>query len=174
MFAFLLASCNFSCSMGDSKSKIKTKPVTSKDNSALNGAIIKNDIDLEAHDVKLKEAYLLDANRKLMDVNESAIGEKIYLVIKLDTGWVKVDGKSFVGASEKILTKAGRVVVSADDIFKSYETEGMDPVDAEVISLSAMITEADPGVNEFTVKFRVWDKKGKGEVEGKYKFKLKN
>ncbi len=169
----LIASCNFSCSTGDSKSKVKTKSVTSKDNTALNGAIIKNDIDLDATGVKLKEAYLMDADRNYLDKNEARIGEKIYLVIKLDTGWVKENGKSFVGASERIVTPAGRVVVSADDIFKDYEIEGLDPIDAEVISLSAMITQADSGVDEFSVQFRVWDKKGDGEVKGKYKFKLK-
>lgn len=172
MVSFLLSSCDFSCSVGD-KSKIKGKTVTSKDNSALNGAIIKNDIDLEATGVKLKEAYLMDANRNMIAENEARLGEKIYLVIKLDTGWVKENGKSFVGASERIVTSAGKVIVNADDIFKDYETEGLDPVDAKVISLSAMITQADSGVDNFTVQFRVWDKKGEGEVKGKYKFKLK-
>lgn len=91
----------------------------------------------------------------------------------MDTGWVKDNGKSFIGAGEKILTSSGRVVVSADDIFKDYESTGLDAKDAKVISLSAVITQANPGVDNFEVRFRVWDKKSTAEVKGKYYFSLK-
>ena len=173
ILATLLTSCDFKCSVGESKSGTKTKTVTSDDNNALNGAIIKNDIDLEVTGVKLKEAYLVDENNNLLTENIAGIGEKIYVVIKLDTGWVKENGKSFIGASERITTSAGRVVVNADDIYKDYETTGVDANDSKMISLSAVITEAGPDLNDFTVQFRVWDKKGSGEIQGKYKFRLK-
>ena len=166
-----LSSCNFTA--GDKKTGVTTKEVTSKDNTTLNGAIIKNNIDLDATGVKLKEAYLVDADYKPLAENKAAVGEKIYIVIKMDTGWVKENGKSFIGASERILTSAGRVVVSADDIFKDQEATGMDARDTKEISLSAVITEADPGLNNFEVQFRVWDKKSNGEVKGKYYFSLK-
>jgi len=172
MFAASLTSCDFKCSVGES-SGVKTKPVTSSDNTPLNGAIIKNDIELTATEVKLKEAYLVDADYKPLAENKVPVGEKIYLVIKLDTGWVKENGRSFIGASERIVTPQGRVVVSADDIFKEQELTGIDVEDTKDISLSAMITEADPGLNDFEVQFRVWDKKSKGEVKGKYSFSLK-
>jgi uncharacterized protein YprB with RNaseH-like and TPR domain len=170
-FCILVSSCDIT--VGDKKAGIKTKTVTSKDNTTLNGAIIKNDIDLEVTGVKLKEAYLMDANYKPLTENKAGVGEKIYLVIKMDTGWVKENGKSFIGASERILTKAGRVVVSADDIFKDQETTGLSAKDTKVIMLSAIITEADPGVEDFEVQFRVWDKRSNGEVKGKYYFSLK-
>jgi hypothetical protein len=173
MCSIIFCSCDFKCSVGDNKSGVKTKPVTSEDNTTLNGAIIKNDIDLDATGVKLKEAYLADADYKPLAENKAAIGEKIYLVIILDTGWVKEKGNSFIGASERILTSGGRVVVSADDIFKDRELTGLSARAAKEISLSAMITEADPGVNNFEVQFRVWDKRSMGEVKGKYKFSLK-
>jgi hypothetical protein len=168
-----LSSCDFKCSVGNDKSSLKTKTVTSSDNTTLNGAIIKNDIELEVKGVKLKEAFLVDADYNPLAENKTGIGEKIYLVIKLDTGWVKENGKSFIGASERILTSGGRVVVSADDIFKEKEQTGLDAVDSKEISLSALITQADPGINEFEVQFRVWDKKSEGEVKGKYRFSLK-
>jgi hypothetical protein len=172
LVTFIVAG-NFSCTPGNKKEGVKTKTVSSKDNTTLNGAIIKNDIDLDATGVKLKEAYLADAKYKPLAENKAGVGEKIYLVIKLDTGWVKENGKSFIGASERILTSSGRVVVSADDIFKDQEITGLDAANTEEISLSALITEADPGLNDFEVQFRVWDKKGAGEVKGKYYFSLK-
>lgn len=110
----------------------------------------------------------------MLTENITRIGEKIYVIIKLDTGWVKENGKSFIGASERISTSAGRVVVDAVDIFKDYELTGVDSDDAKFISLSAVIKEADPGLEKFVVSFRVWDKKGKGEIRGKYNFKIIN
>lgn len=173
MCSIIFCSCDFKCSVGDNKSGVKTKPVTSEDNTTLNGAIIKNDIELDVTAVKVKEAFLVDAGYKPLTENKAGIGEKIYLVIKMDTGWAKVNGKSFIGASERILTSAGRVVVSADDIFKEQELTGLAAKDTKVITLSAIITRADPGVNDFEVQFRVWDKRSMGEVKGKYKFSLK-
>ncbi|MBL7701427.1 MAG: hypothetical protein JNM14_04215 [Ferruginibacter sp.] len=165
-----LGACNFTA---NKKEEVKTKPVTSKDNTTLNGAVIKNDIDIDVTGVKLKSAYLVDADYNPLPENKARVGEKIYVVLKMDTGWVKENGKSFIGASERILTSAGRVVVSADDIFKDYELKGLDAKDAKVVSLSAVITQADPGVNNFEVQFRVWDKKSAAEVKGKYYFSLK-
>lgn len=167
-----LISCNFS--VGDKKAAVKTKTVTSKDNTTLNGATIKNNIEVDATGVKVKAVYLVDADYKPLAENKARVGEKIHIVIKMDTGWVKENGKSFIGASERILTSSGKVVVSADDIFKEQELKGLDAKDTEVISLSAIITQADPGVNNFEVQFKVWDKKGLGEVKGKYYFSLKS
>jgi hypothetical protein len=171
--AVSLTCCIFSCSSGGDKSGVKIKPVTSADKTTLTGATIKNDIDLEATGVKIKEVYLLDANRELLTENVTGIGEKIYVVIKTDTGWAKENGKSFIGASERISTKSGNVIVDAEDIFKDYEVSGISAVDASVISLSAVITQADTGVENFVVQFRVWDKKGKGDIKGKYKFRIR-
>ena len=167
----VLNSCTLT--VGDKKAELKTKTVTSEDNTTLNGAIIKNDIEVDATGVKVKEVYLVDAEYKPLTENKARVGEKIHIVIKMDTGWVKENGKSFIGASERILTSSGKVVVSADDIFKEQELTGLDPEDTKVISLSAIITQANPGVDNFEVQFRVWDKKGAGEVKGKYYFSLK-
>ena len=167
----VLNSCTFS--VGDKKAELKTKTVTSEDNTTLNGATIKNDIEVDATGVKVKEVYLVDAEYKPLTENKARVGEKIHIVIKMDTGWVKENGKSFIGASERILTSSGKVIVSADDIFKEQELTGLDPEDTKVISLSAIITQADPGIDNFEVQFRVWDKKGTGEVKGKYYFSLK-
>lgn len=167
----LIASCDMKCSVGGNK---EVKTVSSSDKSALNGATIKNDIEIEVTGVKLKEAYLVDAQNNLLTENKARVGEKIYLVIKVDTGWVKENGKSFLGASERISTSEGNVVVNADDIFKDYEITGVDLTDAQVITLSAVLTEVKSGLEDFVVQFRVWDKKGTGEIKGKYKFKIKN
>lgn len=173
ILAASLSSCEFNCSTGGNKSVVATKPVSSDDKSELNGAIIKNEIDVEASGVKISEVYLMDADNNYMDENVTRLNEKIYLVIKADTGWVKENDLSFIGASERISTSSGRVIVDAADIFKDYETTGLPADKAHLINLSALITEVDPGIENFVVQFKVWDKKGKGEVKGKYKFSIK-
>jgi hypothetical protein len=173
MLSALLSSCDFHCSVGENKTDIKTKPVTSNDNTPLNGAVIKNDIELEATGVKLRSAYLVDARENLLKENITGLNEKIYLVLKTDTGWVKENNLSFLGAAERISTNEGNVLVDAADIFKDYETAGLPADKADVVSLSAIITKADPGIDHFVVQFRVWDKKGGGEIKGKYMFKIR-
>jgi hypothetical protein len=169
----IFCSCDFKCSVGNNKSAVKIKPVTSDDNTTLNGAIIKNDIDIEVTGVKLKAAYLVDESENLLKENMVNLNQKIYLVLKTDTGWVKENGRSFLGAAERISTSAGGVVVDAADIFKEQEKTGLDAFDAKVVSLSAVIRQAEPGVDHFVVRFRVWDKKANSEIKGNYKFILR-
>jgi hypothetical protein len=57
-------------------------------------------------------------------------------------------------------------------LFEAYDTAGVTPKDAEVISLSAVITQIDKLYDYFLVSFRVWDKKSNGEVSGSYKLYL--
>ena len=175
MLLLTLASCKFNCSVGDSGGQVvKVKPVTSNDPSTLTGAVIKNDIDLEATGVKIAAAYLMDAERNYMQENVARLNQKILLVIKADTGWVKENDRSFIGASERISTSDGSVIVDAADIFKDYDSTGLPADKAHLISLSALISKANPGVDNFVVKFRVWDKRGTGEVKGSYKFSIKD
>jgi hypothetical protein len=160
---FTLTSCQFSCNVGDKKNN--------KENTVISGSD-KENAALEAKDVKVKEVYLANANGTPLQKNEARLYEKIYVVIKLDTGWTKINGKSYVGAGERISTSEGTVVVDAEDIFKDNEAEGFSPKDAAVISLSAVITRKAEGIDNYAVQFKAWDKKGAGEVKGKYKFKI--
>ena len=172
MLLALISSCKYSCSAGEGK-HVKTKTITSDVNTALNGAVIKNDIDIEAQGIKLREAYLLDAENKPLAENVASLEEKIYLVIQTDTGWIKENGKSFIGAGERISTAEGKVIVDATDIFSEYDGTGLPADKAGAITLSARITQVDPGVENFIVKFRVWDKRGNGEIKGTYKFRIR-
>ncbi len=171
--AIVLSICNTQCNTESDKKGTVVNAVTSSDNNELNGAVIKNDIEIEASGVKLAEAYLMDENRIILTENTTTIGKKIYCVVKVDTGWTKANSLSYIGASERISADDGTVVVNATDIFKDYDLTGLDAKDAGTISLSAVITQNSPAIDYFVVNFKVWDKKGKGEIKGKYKFKIK-
>ena len=171
--AIMLTSCEFSVST-KKNNPVATKEVLSNESSGpMKGAIIRNDIELDAKDVKVKEAYLLDDNNQLLEQNETKSGQRVRCSVVFDTGWTKFDGKSFIGASEKIMTEDGRVILDEPDLFKDYSVTGLSAKDAGLISVAAIITQKVPGVNNYKVQFHIWDKKGSGEVTGSFKFKVK-
>jgi hypothetical protein len=152
---------------------VKGNSERSPDNkSPLKGAVIKNDIDIEASNVKVKAAYLMTEDAQYKENNIAKLNERVILTIALDTGWTKHNGITFLGASEQIFDKDGTVVLDAKDLFSNLDEKGLESKVAYNINLSAFIESIEPGYEEFTVKFRVWDKKGNGEVKGKYKFKI--
>ena len=170
--AVLLASCEFSVST-NKEDKQASKEVSSKESSGpLTGATISNDIELDAEGVKVKEAYLMDDNRTILSKNEAKLGERIRCVVSLDTGWTKYDGKSFIGASEKIMTDDGRVILDEPDLFKDYSESGLSAEDTKLVSVVATITTKEPGVDNYKVQFKIWDKRGTGKVTGRFKFKV--
>jgi hypothetical protein len=169
----MLASCEFSVSTKKDDKTTTKEVLSSESNGPLTGATVKNDIDLDAKGVKVKEAYLMDENRNLLSENEVEEGKSVRCVVKLDTGWTKYDGKSYVGASEKIISGSGKVVLDEADLFKDYNESGVSATDAGVLSVLATITRKEPGMDDYKVQFRMWDKKGSGEVTGSFKFKVK-
>jgi hypothetical protein len=170
--AAIITGCEFKCSVGGD-GKTESKEISSTESSSpLKGAIIKNDIMLDASNVKVKGAYLANDAHMPLNKNEIKQGERIRCVVVLDSGWTKYNSTSFIGASEKIMTEDGRVILDVDDLFKEYTGSGVSASDAEAISITANITEKEPDVDNYKVQFRIWDKKGNGEVTGIFKFKV--
>jgi hypothetical protein len=162
-----------SCGTTGDGQVVKAGSANSEDNkSPLKGAIIKNDIDIEALEVKVKAAYLMTEDAQLKETNTAKLKERIFLTVELDTGWTKYNGKTFIGASEQILDQNGTVILDTQDLFADYDKEGLDASIAKNINLAAIIDSFEPGLETFTVKFKIWDKKGKGMVKGSYKFKI--
>jgi hypothetical protein len=166
--SLFLCSCKFSCKMGAAD---KTGSNTVSGPSVVNGALISNGIDITGNGVKIKSATLkLDGGVKVPDDNVINLNQKIYLVMELEDNWTIADGKSFIGASEKITTSKGYEILNAADLFKDNTLTGFDPNDTKYIQLDAVITKSDPSVSYYKVDFRVWDKKGDAEIKGSYKF----
>jgi hypothetical protein len=159
-----LASCEFSCSIGE-KSEPKGKAKVQND------ARIYNDIKVTAFKANLKRAYLLfEDGTRVPDDNFVDFSQPVKLVLDIDGGWVKENGRVFLGASEKVIDENGQVLLDAADLFSDYQEEGISPKDAERISIKASIRIVKPGAGpaSFSVQFRVWDKKGDAYIEGSY------
>lgn len=164
---FLLSSCEFSCSVGD-KDKSTATTTFSEDQPR-----IYNKIMMEAKKLKVQKAYLiLDNGDAIPENNGVDFKSPVKMIIKIDSGWTEKDGKVMIGASEKIMTENGTVLVDEPDLFA--ENAGATPEDAKTISLSATIRvrEGSPPTS-FIVSFKIWDKNGEGQIEGSYKLYTK-
>lgn len=162
-FSVCLSSCEFSCSIGKKDDVTGTAEV--KD-----GARVYNNIQINASGVNVDKAYLLfDNGERVPDDNFVDFNGPVKMQILVDSGWVEENGKVLLGASEKIITEKGEVVVDEADLFQKYP-DGISAEDSKSIYLSATVKlkEGTPPTS-FTVSFRVWDKKGDGFVEGSYK-----
>lgn len=173
--AILLTSCEFKCQVGNPGKKEpgtndSTNQQGKKDNSlrkTLNG------IELNAKGVQVHQAYLALENGDLISSdNTVSLGEKVVLTLNSE-GWKSESGKTFIGISQTITTHTGATVLETGDMFAKYDETGIAAEYANLLKLKAYITETKPEIEYFNVVFRVWDKKGDGEITGKYKFYIK-
>ncbi len=163
IFSFFLSSCKFSCSVGendDSKSAAVVKE----------GARLYNNIELNTNHVKVSKAYLLlDNGERVPDDNFVSFNGPVKMQMYIDSGWVEKNGKVMLGASEKITTEHGVVLVDKQDLFQEYP-DGIPAADSKSLYLTATleVKKNTPPVS-ITVSFRIWDKNGDGYIEGNYK-----
>jgi hypothetical protein len=161
-----LQSCEFNCSVGnkDEGGKAKLK----------DGARIYNNIQVKTSGIKLDKAYLLTGDDKwLPEDNSFDFKGPVKLQFKFASGWQEENGKVFLGASEKIVSEKGEVVLEKADLFETY-TDGIPAEDSRSIYITALLKlkEGSPPTS-FTVFFRIWDKKGDAFVEGSYQLLYK-
>ena len=162
--SFFLQSCEFNCSVGNKE--IGKESVTAKENTR-----IKNEISLQTDGVKVDKAYLLfEDGETVPDDNIVDFSQPIQLVLVIDKGWQEENNKVSLGASEKIEAEK-EVLLDEKDLFENKFPEGMPAEDAKIIYLKAKITlkKRIQPLTTFIVSFHVWDKKGKGFIQGNYK-----
>ncbi len=133
-----------------------------------------NGIKMNAVGLKIKSAALyFEDQSNVPEDNTVEVNQKVSMLVTLDSGWAVVDGKVYPGASEVIKLNTGATVLKSDDLFASYSETGVDPEDAKYITLKAVITSMDDKKKFIIVSFRIWDKKGKGKINGSYKLYIK-
>ncbi len=123
----------------------------------------------ETGGLKVTRAFVssVDGNVFSKEVTAGA-DEKVILNLNLD-GFKVEDGKSFIGAAEKITAADGTVILNAEDLFSKYTVSGINADDAKMVRLSAVVTGNVNSSPYYIVSFRVWDKKGDGEAAGSYR-----
>ena len=164
--ALLCNACNDSA-----KTDNAAKPEDKKTQSA-GSENIRNDIKLTTSGINVKQAFLLfDDGRLVPSDNKVEVGQKVNLRLIIE-GWDAADGKVMLGASERISTDEGAVLLDEEDLFAKYG-DGVEAKAAEFVTLIAVITRVDKLFKYFEVTFRVWDKRTNENVVGSYKLYLK-
>jgi len=135
---------------------------------------ISNGIQLKTTaNIKVIKAYLYyDDLSPVPDSNTAKLNENLNLLIKLQPGaWVVKNKFVKLGASEKITTNTGALVSEEKDLFASLKQ--INPEDARFINLKASMESMTGPVEYLVVRFRVWDKQGKGEISGSFRMHVK-
>jgi hypothetical protein len=155
------------------KTEIKTPSTAPAGGTTASSSKIKNGIELKSNGLTVSQAFLLYEDGGLVpEANTTGVNQKVILRLIIDKGWTEENGKVFPGASEKIETNDGAIVLNEADLFASM-AEGVNAKDAQYITLSAVITKLDKLYDYFVVHFKVWDKKSTASVEGSYKLYIK-
>ena len=157
--------------------QVKTKPpvITFKDKAKAPVKIegreeIKNGIKLNSKILRVRKAYLLfDDGSSVPPDNKVALNQRVNMILMIDNGWSEREGRVFPGGREIIKLSDGKTVLDSEDVFKPYDESGVAPDDAGYITLKAVITKLDDKKKYIVVNFRVWDKKGVGEITGSYR-----
>ena len=172
LISMLCCACEINVNTSKDSGGIDIKPVSTLKEQ--NGTEIRNNIELKTIGVKVKRAYLvLGEGERAPDDNVMKVGQKINLVFDIEDGWTVENGKSYIGGTQKVVTDDGSVVLHVEDVFAAYTNAGFPEKACKSISLDVTITKANPKINYYTTTFRVWDKKGTGEISGSYKFYIK-
>lgn len=131
---------------------------------------ILNDISITTEgDVEVYRTFLSYEDGSLVpSSNTTSLGKPIYLNINITKGWHEENGEVSLGASERISTDNGTVFLDAGDLFKNRNS--LNAEDAKFIRLKAVVNSMTGPINYFVVDYKVWDKKGNGEIKGSYKF----
>jgi hypothetical protein len=166
----LLPSCELRCNVGEQNEK-KERQANSPVVKYGGNTVIYNGIELEAHLVKVRKAYLVfNDGKRVPDNNVVDFSKPVKMVVFVDSGWTEHENKVMLGASEKVTTDDGRVLLSEKDLFAKSYTGSISAEDARIISLTvtlALTNSSDPGF--VTISFTIWDKKGTGYVRGQYR-----
>ena len=155
--------------------KPKVPAVTYHDNikqpaKITNKVEIKNNIKFNSKILSITKAYLLfDDGSSVPANNKVALNQRVNMILMIKAGWSEREGRVFPGGREIIKLSDGNTVLDSGDVFKPYDESGVSTDDAAYITLKAMITKIDDKKKYVVVNFRVWDKKGIGEVTGSYR-----
>jgi hypothetical protein len=173
---FVFQACNNSKSPAASTEKkvAASSAVKKADDDHIAWSEVKNNVGMSVEgDIKITKAWLSHEDGTVIsDENTVGLGEKAILHLDID-GWKEDAGKVYLGASEDIKTNNGTEVIKADDIFSGYDATGIDPADAKLITLSAVITNQTGSIDYFVVSYKVWDKRSSSSVTGSYKMYIK-
>lgn len=166
-FLFLLF---IGCQLPDKKDQKVARPAEQTNSRA---QILNRVTVHESGGLKISRAFLTTESGELLNArNRISVGETVYLNLVVAQGWMAENGVVSPGASQTITTGEGEPVLSSPDLFGGNAP--IEEAKAGQIRLKTIITNSRPDTRTFVVRYRVWDKKGSGEVTGSYQLHMNN
>jgi hypothetical protein len=120
----------------------------------------------------LEDAYL-SVNGQKTSASEFSLKTEVDFIATGVKGFIEKDSMAYIGASMTIIDKNNKEIMSYPDLFASYDSTGVNPADAEQVTV--MLTVGNPMVvgETYLWKTRIWDKNGKGEITSEMKITVK-
>jgi hypothetical protein len=133
---------------------------------------ILNDVSIETEGgVEVNRAFLTyETDEQVPSSNLTSAGKPIYLNLVLTKGWKEEMGEVSIGASEKISTDDGTILLNEGDLFEKYNSISAE--DSKFIKLKAVVNKPSASIEYYIADYKVWDKNGKGMIRGSYRFFL--
>jgi hypothetical protein len=122
--------------------------------------------------LSFEEVYLSTDDTRLTN-NEFNLGKTIHMNFNGVQGFSLKDGKVNLGASIVVLDANGKKIIDYPDLFESYSTNGATPEETSSLDLSITLKEQYTAGSKYQWKAKIWDKNGKGVINGEVEFVVK-
>lgn len=117
--------------------------------------------------LQITSAFLADEKGTLISIgNTVRTGQPVFLPLRISKGWTVENGYRSPGAVQSIVTHNNEPVLQSRDLYANRLRIKWE--DAGTLRLQALFTATRSGIPSYPIRFRVWDKKGNGEMTGHY------
>jgi hypothetical protein len=135
------------------------------------GNILNNIVLEKVNGFEITSAFLADEKGNLIHPqNIIPTGYPVFLTIRVQEGWTVYKGFVSPGATQTIFTHNNEPVLQSPDLFANIPRVKKE--DAGTLRLKTLITATRSDIRHYTIRFRVWDKKGEGEITGHYRLRV--
>jgi len=119
------------------------------------------------------EKAILSSDSSVIESNNFEPGSIVKMHFIGVEGFVLKDGKVNVGASIFVTDSAGNKLEDNPDLFEAYTVDGISPENVKSIDLYIPISEKYKTGESYFWQSKIWDKNGKGVINGEIKFVVK-
>ncbi len=135
------------------------------------GSILNNILLEEKGGLTVSSAFLADEAGRLVNPNNTVTaGKPVYLMLVIKEGWVVKNNLVSPGTEQTITTHNGEPVLKSSDLFAA--SPQIKAEDASRLQLKVVLKTSRPDIRYYVIRFRVWDKNGKGEITGQYQLQV--
>lgn len=118
---------------------------------------------------------ILKLNADTLKENIVELDKELLINISGITGFKELGGAVFIGCSFNVTDENGTQIMNYKDLYSYYDINGISPEDIKnKFSISVNIGKPMEMGKNYVLNAKIWDKKGSGEFNLRYEFKIKN